>query len=394
MVDQLSSILAMRLRDLLIYWMGGARPSNRSSPCSSFTSKKDAMASAMDFLTLDAQIGEYVLVDYIVRSIREYVTCIGKLYNNVGFHSFEHATHVTVSMNKLLSMVTTSSNLRSHITRRTSDKDIGTHLQQQNSSTFSFGVGEDPRILFAMVFSALIHDVGHMGVPNSVLVDEEDDLAILHNDVSVAEQNSLQVAFSMLQKNQFAQLKKCICPTPEDQKFFRKKVICMVMVTDISDQERIHIVKSRWSAAFPEEGGEEINGCSSPTNGQKQRGDINTKQDEDNDDNNDNIPKRHSAPIAPVKHEDPLRPKRHASKPGAPVNLRNRKTEVQSHEIREFLKRRWFSMFTTDAAAKEFANTHRYRRLGIRTPVDFRGCFWMHTVTWINCSIMQFWKLL
>lgn len=60
----------------------------------------------------------------------------------------------------------------------------------------SFGIGEDPRILFAMVFAALIHDTGHTGVPNSILVEEEDEMAILHNDVSVAEQNSLHVAFS------------------------------------------------------------------------------------------------------------------------------------------------------------------------------------------------------
>jgi hypothetical protein len=32
----------------------------------------------------------------------------------------------------------------------------------------SFGIGEDPRILFAMVFAALIH--------------EEDEMAILHNE--------------------------------------------------------------------------------------------------------------------------------------------------------------------------------------------------------------------
>lgn len=62
------------------------------------------------------------------------------------------------------------------------------------------------------MFSALVHDVGHRGVPNSVLVDEEDELAVLHNDVSVAEQNSLQVAFSILQLEEFAKLKRCIVP--------------------------------------------------------------------------------------------------------------------------------------------------------------------------------------
>lgn len=86
----------------------------------------------------------------------------------------------------------------------------------------SFGIGEDPRILFAMVFAALFHDAGHTGVPNSILVEEEDEMAILHNDVSVAEQNSLHVAFSMLQQDDFAELKQCICPTPEEHSFAKK----------------------------------------------------------------------------------------------------------------------------------------------------------------------------
>ncbi len=191
------------------------------------------------------------------------------------------------------------------------------------AENLSFGIGDDPLILFAMVFSALIHDVGHTGVPNSTLVEEEDELAILHNDVSVAEQNSLQVAFSMLQRDEFAGLKKCICPTPEDRRSFRKKVISMVMVTDISDQERIQIVASRWNAAFPPDG--ERHGIAE---------------------------RRHSRS---VRHQQPH-----------PL-----KKEIQSTELKAAISRRRFSMFSTDAAVEEFATESR--RLGIRTSMDFSG---------------------
>lgn len=363
MVDQLSSILAARLRDLLIYWMvplrgdtggeghGGGGTGNSKHPVSSSSASVSSKNNTWSYLRLDNQSGDYVLVDSISKSVREYVTCIGKLYNHVGFHCFEHATHVTISMNKLLSMVTSNNNhFRDHMKRGTSERHVPSNYHERHhegvSSDFSFGIGQDPRILFAMVFTALIHDVGHTGVPNSVLVEEEDELAILHNDVSVAEQNSLQVAFSMLQKDEFAQLKRCICPTPEERKFFRKNVICMVMVTDISDQERIQIVASRWNAAFPSEseegGGEDNKSDTKNNNGQCGEG-----------------------------GEPPKKPAQRRG--GEPPQRRPARNQIQSPELRSSLRRRRFTMFTTAASAEEFTNERRSRRLGIRTSMDFSG---------------------
>jgi hypothetical protein len=42
---------------------------------------------------------------------------------------------------------------------------------------------------FAVVFSAIIHDMDHPGVPNSQLVKEKTKLAEVYKGVSVAEQN-------------------------------------------------------------------------------------------------------------------------------------------------------------------------------------------------------------
>jgi hypothetical protein len=189
----------------------------------------------------------------------------------------------------------------------------------------SFGIGEDPRILFAMVFAALIHDVGHTGVPNSILVEEEDERAILHNDVSVAEQNSLHMAFSMLQQDDFAELKLCICPTPEERRFFRKKVIAAIMATDIADQERVQVVTSRWNAAFPPQ---------SPT----------MKEHDSRD-------KKLTRSLADPEH---------------PLNK-----EPQSKELKSAVSRRRFTMFSTDDAVQEFKNETNH--FGIHLSMDFTG---------------------
>jgi hypothetical protein len=131
-----------------------------------------------EYLQLDMDAGDYVLADDIMDTLREYVACIGRLHNNVGFHSFEHATHVFLSMNKLLSMITTADDLNVTAKRRLSAQDIATSAfsrsrrssadsgssgdcdSRKHAEHLSFRISEDPAIRFAMVFSALIHDVG------------------------------------------------------------------------------------------------------------------------------------------------------------------------------------------------------------------------------------------
>jgi len=311
MVEQMAAIMGMHLRELLLYWL---------KPKDDDGSKKEVLTDVLQYLEIDPYAGNYVLTTSIKNSICDYVAEIGKLYKVVGFHSFEHASHVTMSMNKLLSMVSdTHHHVNSTLNHRSfhpreNDGD-GHHCGSPGCVAQSYGI-HDPRIKFAMFFSALIHDVGHTGVPNSVLVEEEDELAILHNDVSVAEQNSLNIAFSLLHAPQFARLKHCIGPNPTQRKLFRKRVIASVMVTDISDQERIQIVKSRWEMAFPTVEGED-----------------------------ENLTERCQARTA------------------APP-------EAKSTELRLSLRRRRATMFSSEAAAEGFA---RSRRLGIRTSMDFSG---------------------
>ncbi|KAL7430546.1 hypothetical protein ACHAXM_002325 [Skeletonema potamos] len=113
----------------------------------------------------------------------------------------------------------------------------------------TYGIKSDPLTQLAFLFSALVHDVDHTGISNRQLVMESDDLAILYNDQSVAEQRSLAVAFSTLKKGEFDELR-----TGGNEEFFkfRKLVIDLVLVTDIASPERTQIVKSKWKEAFGE----------------------------------------------------------------------------------------------------------------------------------------------
>ena len=114
----------------------------------------------------------------------------------------------------------------------------------------TFGIATDPIIKFCLVYAALIHDVDHQGIPNRQLSRENHPLALLYNDKSIAEQNSLKVAFSTLMDPRFAELRHTLCPTSEDQFEFRRIVIDLVMCTDIASPERMQITKSKWAEAF------------------------------------------------------------------------------------------------------------------------------------------------
>ena len=53
----------------------------------------------------------------------------------------------------------------------------------------------DPLTQFAVIFSAMIHDIDHTGVPNMQLVKEKAHVAVVYKNRSVAEQNSFDLAW-------------------------------------------------------------------------------------------------------------------------------------------------------------------------------------------------------
>lgn len=83
--------------------------------------------------------------------LREYVSVIASLYRSNHFHNFEHASHVTMSANKLMSRIVAPE------IKEGSAMDSCDHHKMLHDHTY--GITSDPLTQFAVVFSALVHDV-------------------------------------------------------------------------------------------------------------------------------------------------------------------------------------------------------------------------------------------
>ena len=117
----------------------------------------------------------------------------------------------------------------------------------------TFGIASDPLTLFACAFSALIHDAEHPGVPNAQLAKEGTDLAKQYNNRSVAEQNSVHIAWDLLMMDRFTALREAICPNDTVMARFRQLVVNGVMATDIMDPDLKALRNQRWDTAFSDE---------------------------------------------------------------------------------------------------------------------------------------------
>ena len=134
--------------------------------------------------------------------------------------------------------------------------DDAKHVQQLYALQLhdhTYGITSDPLTQFAVVISALIHDVDHRGVPNGQLAEEGKALFTAYNGKSVAEQNSVDIAWNHLMNNdEFKELRACIYSNQEELKRFRQIVVNTVMATDIFDKELSALRKNRWDKAFQE----------------------------------------------------------------------------------------------------------------------------------------------
>jgi 3'5'-cyclic nucleotide phosphodiesterase len=114
----------------------------------------------------------------------------------------------------------------------------------------TYGLTSDPLTLFACAFSALIHDVGHPGVPNVQLEKENGDLAKKYNSKSIAEQHSFDTSWDLLMGDKYANLRSAIFMNQAEQDHFRQIVINCVMATDILDPELKDSRNRQWRQAF------------------------------------------------------------------------------------------------------------------------------------------------
>ena len=216
---------------------------------------KTVLDEVVEVISLSSKSNDYKqdpemvqLSSEVVQQLRDYVAAIAAMYRDNPFHCFEHASHVTQSVTKLLARVVTPDQI---------DFQDLTYKRQGDGELheFTYGITSDPIIQFACAFSALIHDVDHLGVPNATLVKENSELAQLYNCKSVAEQNSVELAWELLMEPTYRELRNCIFTNQDELNRFRQLVVNSVMATDICDRELGELRRKRWEKAFSDEKG-------------------------------------------------------------------------------------------------------------------------------------------
>lgn len=197
---------------------------------------------------VDHRTGTDLLDGDVRTQLRRYVLEIASMYQDNPFHNLEHASHVTMSANKLMNRIVVPEDVDYEQGDAKRKQDLIALAERVHNSTF--GISSDPLAQFAIIFSALIHDVDHTGLPNSQLVKEGVSTAIRFQGLSVAEQNSVSVAWSLLMEPEYEKLRMTIFPTASECKRFRQLVVNVVLATDIIDSKLQQLRKNRWDKAF------------------------------------------------------------------------------------------------------------------------------------------------
>ena len=102
-------------------------------------------------------------------------------------------------------------------------EDLGSNHAALHDHTY--GITSDPMTQFACAFSALIHDVDHTGVSNAQLVKEGTDLALLYDNKSVAEQNSLVISWELMMESRFDEFRAFVFSSEGELARFRQLVV-------------------------------------------------------------------------------------------------------------------------------------------------------------------------
>ena len=164
----------------------------------------------------------------VIRQLRTFITTVASMYRPNHFHNFAHACHVTMSVKKLLSRIVLLPPELQTENETSGQRTNGSNKKGNLASSLhdnTYGITSDPLTQFALVFSALIHDVDHRGIPNETLIKEERVLALMYRNKSVAEQHSIDVAWDLLQDDEFKELRACIYSTKAEFDHFRQLVV-------------------------------------------------------------------------------------------------------------------------------------------------------------------------
>mmetsp|Transcript_22486 Transcript_22486/g.55637 ORF Transcript_22486/g.55637 Transcript_22486/m.55637 type:complete len:1526 (-) Transcript_22486:168-4745(-) len=167
------------------------------------------------------------LPPHVRAELRDFVITVASGYESNNFHNFQHASHVAHLANLLVN-----------------------GINGIDGSMDGSGIACDPLARFAIVLSALVHDVGHTGVPNNQLAVEHPELAEKYSNKSIAEQNSIDVAWDMLNSDSFEHLQHYIFEDAEERERLRKLLVNCVMATDIFDKDLRSIRQTRWDKVY------------------------------------------------------------------------------------------------------------------------------------------------
>lgn len=176
----------------------------------------------------------------VEKQLRELISTIAHSYSDNIFHNFEHASHVVASTIKLLGRIRSYDEWKLCC----------------SSAAFTCPIGEeqclylDPLTRFGVVFAALVHDADHRGLSNFQLVERDELIARTYHGKSVAEQNSIDVAWKILMQPSFEVLRRFIFVTDSEVKRFRKVLVNTVMATDIFDGDLKKFREERWERVF------------------------------------------------------------------------------------------------------------------------------------------------
>jgi len=191
---------------------------------------------------LDA--GSIDLGTEVENQLREYVYEITSQFATHDFHNVDHESQVCMSIKKILTRITAVVG---------SDQ---AELASADLDVRTFGVSSDPLSQFAVVFAGLIHNADHHGVPNSQLVLEEHPLAERYKNRCILEQHSITLAWELLMRPEYEDLRGAIYANESEAKRFRQILVNCVLSTNRTDEGLLSQRKQRWAVAFHRTGQE------------------------------------------------------------------------------------------------------------------------------------------
>jgi hypothetical protein len=214
------------------------------------TNPRDEVTEVVNMAPFDPAAAKMDLncteIDPIVcGQLKDYVKTIASTYMNNPFHNFYHASHVTMSASKLINRINSADQHGGFSGQVGSNNGFDSNLHAA-----TYGIASDPLTQFAVVFSAMIHDVNHPGVPNGQLIKEATDMAAVYDNKSIAEQNSIDIAWDLLMEPSYKELQNCIFADEAEYNRFRNLVINSVIATDIFDKELKDLRNTRWTKVF------------------------------------------------------------------------------------------------------------------------------------------------